>query len=100
MSFQPAVVNKKHRKEIDYYNSPHTIDIQRSKYIQIDNDIDDERKFQIQEDQANNIAARLNKGGIDIGRVANSTYVKFRKPCIVNKERQEFVVFKGTYAVK
>jgi hypothetical protein len=100
LSFQPAVVNKKHRKEIDYFHSPHTLDIQRSKYIQIDNDIDDEKKFKAIEENPNNRAARLNKGGIEIQRVANSTHVKFRKPKEVNKERQEFIVFKGKYAVK
>lgn len=81
------MVNKKHRKEIDYFNSPHTLDIQRSKYIQIDNDIDDEKKFVAQEEMTNNRTARLNKGGIEISKVANSTYVKYRKPCEVNKER-------------
>lgn len=100
LSFQPQVVNKKHRKEIDYFNSPHTNEIQRSRYIQIDNDIDDEKKFVIPEENPNNRTARLNKGGINIGQVANSTHLKFRKPKEVNKERQEFIVFKGTYAVK
>ena len=44
--FQHSVVNKRLRKEIDHHLSPYSMDLQRSKYIQIDKDILDENKFQ------------------------------------------------------
>ena len=100
LSFQHVCVNNKHRKEIDYFKSPHTFDIQRSKYIQIDNDIEDERKFQQQEEFSSVKTTRSNRSRVDISKVANSTHLKFRKPTEVNLERSKFALFKGTFAQK
>ena len=41
MTFKHAIVNQKEFNQIDHYESEHTQHVQRSKYLIIDNDVED-----------------------------------------------------------
>lgn len=97
LKFQHSAVNKRSRKEINHYLSPHCLDLQRSNYMCIDNDIANYNKIEVHQ---NGATAQTEKGGVDKETIVNTLNVKYCKAKEVNQNRQKFLNFKATYAAK
>lgn len=100
------IINKKERKEINILESQHTMDIQRSRYVAIDDNILNRKK------------CRPNKSKVDIlkiGQLSNTGYqekyfnhdilstnlnIKYLNPSEVTTKRQKFLNYKKTFAAK
>lgn len=105
-SVQNHIINKKERKEINILESQHTMDIQRSRYVALDDNILDRKK------------CRPNKSKVDIlkiGQLSITGYqekyfnhdilstnlnIKYLNPSEVTTKRQKFLNYKKTFAAK
>ena len=87
--FQHSVVNKKERKEINHYTSPFTMDMERSKYMQIDSNVTNTRKMQPIEEVCgkNGATAKQDSVGLDATAVTNRLSVDYCHMQTVNKNR-------------
>ena len=64
--------------------------LQRSKYMSLDNDVDDQKKFIENEDNLNELgaAARTDNKRVDKSKIVNTVYIRYLVPSQVRKNRQ------------
>lgn len=81
LTLRHTEINIRRRKEIDHYESSHTSELQRSKYLSLDSDILNQKKFN----------ENMN---------TNLLNVKYCIPKKVKESRHKYLIFKSAFAQK
>ena len=109
LTFRPQVVNQLQRKEIDIKASVHTKMIQRSNYIQIDNDAEsnfvspgvdaEDARGHFRKQSGNHRTAKVSKSVAEPLHQEGIS-LKYCQPEEVNTTRRKYLHFKGQFAVR
>jgi hypothetical protein len=73
--------------EVDHHKSPFSLDVQRSKYISVDTDVMDNKKFTMQDQSFKGPNASIAKSSLLANKndIINNLAVKYCVPRIINR---------------